>query len=239
MTSAPVHRISSPDGSYTLVPPAGLLPITRHLSYRLTLFIVELPLTPNQITALSLATGLLGAWCFALGTWAWAVAGGLLLIACYTLDNCDGEIARLKQMSSEWGARFDDVADWLVDSAFFAGLGFGTWTATGEIIWLWLGLAATAGATIDYVICLVLFAKAKKDSRAKTREEDATDVRQPKDTADWLIYIFHKMSRTDFGVIVFGLALFDATWILLPLGAIGAQAFWVADLFPRVRGWHT
>jgi hypothetical protein len=104
---------------------------------------------------------------------------------------------------------------------------------------LWLGLAATAGATIDYVICLVLFAKAKKDSQAKTREEDATDVRQPKDTADWLIYIFHKLSRADFGVIVFGLALFDATWILLPLGAIGAQAFWVADLFPRVRGWHT
>lgn len=84
-----------------------------------------------------------------------------------------------------------------------------------------------------------MFAKAKKDSQAKTREEDATDVRQPKDTADWLIYIFHKLSRTEFGVIVFGLALFDATWILLPLGAIGAQAFWVADLFPRVRGWHT
>ena len=35
-------------------------------------------------------------------------------------------------------------ADWLVDGAFFAGLGYGTWVARGDILWFWLGLAATA-----------------------------------------------------------------------------------------------
>lgn len=239
MTTGRVRRISSADGSYTLTPPIGFLPVTRHLSFCLTQFLVRLPLTPNHITGLSLAAGLLGAWCFAAGSWAWAIVGGLLLILCYTLDNCDGEIARLKQLSSEWGARFDDIADWLVDSAFFACLGYGTWATSGEIIWFWLGLAATGGATIDFVIDVYLYAKAKNDPQAKSREEEATDVREPQDTLDWLIYFFHKLSRTDFGVIVFGLALFNTVWILVPLGAVGAQAFWVADLFPRVRGWHT
>jgi len=199
----------------------------------------RLPISPNQITLLSMLAGLGGAWCFSLGRSDWGLIGGLLLIACYTLDNCDGEIARLKAMSSEWGAQFDDFADWAVDSAFFAGLGVGTWSATGEILWLWCGIAAAAGASIDYVIDLVLHARAKKNPEAQSREEVATGERKPEDFIDWLIYIFHKLSRADFCVIVFGLALFDVTWVLLPLGAIGAQAYWITDLFQRARGWHT
>jgi phosphatidylglycerophosphate synthase len=230
---------STPEGVYTLSRPAQLLPLTRHLSYPLTLFLLKLPISPNQVTALSLAAGLAGAWCFSLGTGNAGVIGGLLLIICYTLDNCDGEIARLKNLSSDWGAQFDDLADWLVDGAFFAGLGYGVSVATSEAIWLWLGLAATAGATIDYVIDLIFHSRAKKNPAAATREQTAKGERKPEDAIDWMIYIFHKLSRADFCVIVFGLALFEATWVLLPLGAIGAQAYWVTDLFQRARGWHT
>ena len=96
--TAIVPGLSSPDGSYTLTAPKQLLPVTRHLSYRLTPLIYRLPLTPNQITALSMAAGLAGAWCFSLGTPDWGIIGSLLLVACYTLDNCDGEIARLKDI---------------------------------------------------------------------------------------------------------------------------------------------
>lgn len=184
-------------------------------------------------------SGLGGALGFAQGTWIGGVLGGALMILCYTLDNCDGEIARLKNQSSEWGAHFDDVVDWLVDSAFFVALGYGTYIATGSIIWLWFGLAAAAGATIDYVIDLVLYARAKNDPAEKSREEEATDVRKPEDWRDWLIYIFHKLSRADFCVIVLVLAILDVAWVLLPLGAIGAQVYWITDLFKRARGWHT
>jgi len=231
--------LSSPDGSYTLTRPRQWLPVTRQLSYPLTHIIYRLPISPNQVTALSMSAGLIGAWCFAQGTWSSHIWGGFWLMACYTLDNCDGEIARLKAMSSEWGAHFDDFVDWLVDSAFFAALGYGTWQTTGDVLWMWLGAAASVGATIDYVIDIVLYARAKADPESKTREEEATDVRKPEDFTDWLIYIFHKLSRADFCLIVLGLALFDVLWILLPLGAIGAQAYWITDLFKRARGWHT
>jgi phosphatidylglycerophosphate synthase len=227
------------EAPYRIVAPTQLLPLTRHLSHRLTLWLVTTPATPNQVTFLSMLAGLAGAGCFTVGTWGWSVVGGLFLIAGYTLDNCDGEIARFKKMSSEWGAQFDDLVDWIVDSAFFACLGYGTWFASGETLWLWLGLAAAAGATIDYGVDLALHAKAKRDTPEKTREDVAKGERKPEDLADWLIYIFHKLSRADFCVIVFGLALFDVVWVLLPLGAIGAQAYWITDLFKRARGWHT
>jgi phosphatidylglycerophosphate synthase len=219
--------------------PDQVFPLTRHLSYRLTLWLMRTPVTPNQITAASLLAGLAGAACFAIGEWTWSVAGGLLLILGYTLDNCDGEIARLKQLSSKWGARFDDVVDWLVDGAFFAGLGYGVTAQTGEIVWLWLGLAATAGATIDYAIDLVLHYHDAHNPQARTREETASAPRKPEDLRDWVIYIFHKLSRADFCVIVTLLALADVAWVLLPLAAVGAQVYWIADLFKRVRGWHT
>lgn len=231
--------LTSPDGSYSLEPPGQLLPLTRHLSYRLTPLIYRMPISPNQVTALSLLAGLAGAWCFSYGEATWGIVGGLLFVACYTLDNCDGEIARLKDMSSDWGARFDDVVDWLVDSAFFVGLGYGTWQAFGEIYWFWFGLAAAAGATIDYVVDLAYYARGRKQPETKSREEAAKDVRKPEDFGDWLIYIFHKLSRADFCVIVFGLTLFDVTWVLLPLAAVGAQAYWITDLFQKARGWRT
>ena len=231
--------LSSPDGSYVLTRPTQLFPITRQLSYPLTQLLHRLPISPNQITALSMIAGLIGAWCFAQGTWSMQIAGGFWLLACYTLDNCDGEIARLKAMSSDWGANFDDFVDWLVDSAFFAALGYGTWQVTGEALWAWLGAAAAIGATIDYVIDIVFNARAKNEPESKSREERATDVRKPEDFTDWLIYIFHKLSRADFCLIVLGLALFNVLWILLPLGAIGAQAYWITDLFKWTRGWHT
>ncbi len=234
-----MKRLSSPDGSFVLERPSQLFPLTRNLSYPLTHLIYRLPITPNQVTALSMLAGLAGAWCFALGGWHNQIAGGFWLVACYTLDNCDGEIARLKALSSEWGAQFDDFVDWLVDSAFFAALGYGTWQTTGETLWAWLGAAAALGATIDYAVDLILHARAKASPTGQSREDQASGERKPEDVADWLIYIFHKLSRADFCLIVLALAAFDVLWVLLPLGAIGAQAYWITDLFKRARGWHT
>ena len=234
-----MRPLTSPNGAYKLLRPDRFFPVTRHLSYLLTHLIYRLPFTPNHVTALSLATGLIGAWYFSIGSWGAHIIGALWLIGCYTLDNCDGEIARLKSMSSKWGAIFDDFTDWLVDSSFFVSLGFGTWQKTGELIWFWLGLAASIGSTIDYIIDVVLYSQAKNKTKSNIRVQEANNIRKPEDTIDWVIYIFHKLTRADFCLIVFGLALFDILSILLPLGAVGAQIYWITDLFKRARGWHT
>ena len=93
--------------------------------------------------------------------------GTLWLVACYTLDKCDGEIACVNAMSSKWGAYFDDFVNWLVGSAFFAALGYGVWQIDGEILWLWLGAAETIGATIDEIIDIILHRRAKNEPGKK------------------------------------------------------------------------
>lgn len=225
--------------TYTLTAPEQIFPLVRHLSYRLTPILLKTPITPNQITIISLLLGLICAACFTQGNWIAGIIGGLLLVASYTFDNCDGEVARIKNMSSEFGAKLDDISDWMVDVSFFVALGYGTAQVSGQQFWFWLGLAAAAGALIDYIVDLRYEAKKSKDPDAISREEQAIEPRKPEDGLDWVIYIFHKLSRADFCIIVRILTLFNVTWILLPFAAIGAQAYWITDLFERARGYHT
>ena len=221
-----------------IIAPTQVFPLVRHLSYRLTPILLKTSITPNQITAVSLLFGLLCAVCFILGNYIAGIIGAILLTASYTFDNCDGEVARIKKMSSEFGAKFDDIVDVLVDSSFFASLGYGTSQVTHQPFWFWFGCAAAAGACIDYIIDLNYHSKNKKKEDSKTREQLAIESKQPQNKMDWLIYIFHKLCRADFCIIVLILALCNVTWILLPFAAIGAQAYWVTDLFERARGYR-
>jgi CDP-alcohol phosphatidyltransferase-like enzyme len=227
------------DYSDQITKPTQLFPLVRHMSYRLTPILLNTSLTPNQVTSISMAMGLIGAACFAFGNMIMGIIGALLLTGSYTFDNCDGEIARIKKMSSEFGAKLDDMSDWMVDASFFAALGYGTTLTTDQWFWAWLGYAAAAGAFIDYIVDLIYHAKEEKKEDGRSREEQASEPKQPQDALDWVIYIFHKLSRADFCLIVLGLAVFNVTWILLPFAAIGAQVYWVTDLFERARGYHT
>ena len=217
---------------------SDFFPLIRHLSCRLTPILLKTFFTPNQITLLSLLCGLLCAGCFSFGVHNLEVIGAFFLVISYTLDNCDGEVARIKNMSSEFGAKFDDMADWIVDASFFIALGYGVSQANEQIFWLWLGIIAALGAFIDYIVDLHYYAKNKEKIDVITREEQAVQFKQPHNTLDWLIYIFHKLSRADFCFIVLILAVFNITYLLLPIAAIGAQIYWVTDLFKRARGYH-
>ncbi|MCG8324214.1 MAG: CDP-alcohol phosphatidyltransferase family protein, partial [Thiotrichales bacterium] len=155
------------------VPPDRLFPLVRHLSWRLTGYLVKTAITPNQITSLSLLLGLGCALCFAFGGYLVQVLGALLLIGSYTLDNCDGEVARIKGMSSELGAKFDDMVDWIVDASFFIALGYGVWKTNGLALWFWFGCAAAAGAFIDYLVDLYKYKQDEQKEDSRSREEAA------------------------------------------------------------------
>ena len=222
----------------TSVPPRTLFPLTRHLSCRLTPVLLRWPVTPNQITLVSLLLGVFGAVLFSIGTHAAGICGGLLLVACFTLDNCDGEVARTKNLASEFGARLDDITDSIVDTCFFAALGYGTFRSSGQVWWLWLGLAAAFGAAFDYLVDLAMRAREKQGNTATSRHRQAINSKRPRSRVDWIIFIFKELSRADFPLIILALALFDITWLLLPFAAVGAQIYWVSDLFERSRGYH-
>lgn len=225
-----------------VIKPDALFPLARQLGYFLSLFLIRLPISANQVTFISMLVGLTGCALFTLGDPTYNIYASLLLVLSYALDYCDGVIARLKGQCSPYGAAFDDFVDWIVDTAIFAGLGYGTWVADSEIWWLWLGLIAAAGSTIDYIVDLIRvnrFIGARKADEKKAmpggeQEEQAEeDETGEKSLGQKLFYVLHTLSRAEFCFILLVLSAFDVVWVLLPFGAIGAQAFWLGDLFRK------
>jgi archaetidylinositol phosphate synthase len=118
---------------------------THRLARLLVRPLVGSGVTPNHLTTLRLVTGVLA--CAALiptdGAWLWW-AGGLWL-ASALLDRADGELARIGNMSTPGGHRYDYLVDNAVNSGFFVALGLGlresAWGGVAVALGLWTGAA--------------------------------------------------------------------------------------------------
>ena len=217
--------------------PETLFPMIRHLSVRVTPVLARLPLSANQITAASLVFGLACAWCLMQGGRVWSIAGAVLLLVDYVLDNCDGEIARLRGQCSEFGRHFDSFVDWIVHAAFFAALGAGPAVVRGGEVWLWLGWIAAAGSTVNYLIAIGLEFRDRGTGGIDSHAAPEATAK-PGNWKEWCVFALRELSRADFCFIVLVLALFDGLWVLLPAGAVGAQVYWATQFLRRAREFH-
>ncbi len=106
-------------------------------------------LKPNHITMASLVVGVFAGGSIAKGTHASFIMGALLLHISYILDNCDGQVARIKNMSSDWGRRLDYLADLCVDWALWIGLAIAS-IKQGSGPWVyWVAGIASLGSFIN------------------------------------------------------------------------------------------
>ncbi len=238
---APRRWLAMPTQSETRVPgipsTRRLFPLIRLISGPITPLVAATPVTPNQLTWLSLGAGLCAAAMIAMGGTGWQVGGALLFVASYVLDNIDGEIARLKNLSSRFGAVLDTVVDWLVHTVLFVAIGLEHSSASGQGVWLWLGIAAGAGGSINFVIGRILERRDSRQAAAATAET-ASSPRAPRGPWDWTVYCFRELSRADFCFIVLLLAALDLVWVLLPAAAVGAQVYWLMIFVKGARDYH-
>jgi phosphatidylglycerophosphate synthase len=107
-------------------------------------------ITPNQITLLTLVVFAAGAAMLALwpGRRALVIAASVIELS-YVLDCVDGQLARLKGMSSPVGAHLDFLMDELKAFLLMAAVGIRLWLASGKDLWLiegLLGLVIVASA---------------------------------------------------------------------------------------------
>jgi archaetidylinositol phosphate synthase len=98
---------------------------THLLARRLVRPLVGTAVTPNHLTTLRLLSGLAACACFALGSSAGMVWGGAIWLVSALLDRADGELARIGNMMSEGGHRYDYYTDILINTAFFVAIGVG------------------------------------------------------------------------------------------------------------------
>jgi len=109
--------------------------------------LIRLGVTPNQITAVNLLVGMA-----TLGAIAWGsaiadiVAGFAWVVACL-LDRLDGEVARLGNMCTPGGRKFDCFVDTALSSIYFLALGVGLRVAPQPFGWIAVTSGVIAGAS--------------------------------------------------------------------------------------------
>ena len=94
--------------------------INRRISLEITKRVISKPwATPNLFTFISLGLGIKSALFFALGA---PGLGGLIAQITSIVDGCDGEIARIKRMRSDFGKALDSITDRYADCAICLGM---------------------------------------------------------------------------------------------------------------------
>jgi phosphatidylglycerophosphate synthase len=123
----------------------------RPLAKPLVLLLARTPITPNQVTLISGLAGVAAgvAVVAAIHHRGFLLAGAALLFASVVLDCCDGQLARLRGISSTTGAILDGMADYVVGVA--VGIA-GSWYTAALLgsNWYWvLGIAGIASAAVQ------------------------------------------------------------------------------------------
>jgi phosphatidylglycerophosphate synthase len=123
--------------------------ISRHLNRRLSRPIARAlkrtPVTPNQVSVVSLGVAALALVAFVYG---YNIVGGVLTQVSSIVDGVDGDLARVKGMASPFGGFLDAVLDRYADVLIVMGLAM--WTAIAQnatLAWV-LGFWAVTGSLI-------------------------------------------------------------------------------------------
>ena len=120
--------------------------LNRPLSIRISRRLVNYPITPNQISLYSFLFSILAAGLLSLGSYSALFLGGIFAQFASVIDGCDGEVARLKFQTSDYGKWLDAVLDRYADAFLLFGL---TWHAHAdrtEGLVLFVGFLAIIGS---------------------------------------------------------------------------------------------
>lgn len=130
----------------------------RPVSMPLTKLLVRTPITPNQISWIVAALVAIGCWLTAHADYERAVLGTIVVLVASYIDCCDGEVARVKLLSSRFGAWMDTVVDELSSVGYMVALGWHCHLHFGRDYFGPLGfdpwLAAIAFSVVIYLWCI-------------------------------------------------------------------------------------
>ena len=151
-------------------------------------------LRPNHLTTLRLLTGLGSCALLATGTSAGFLWGGVVWVISAFLDRADGELARIGNMKSPGGHRYDYYSDTTVNSLFFIAIGFGlrgSWLGAGSIP---LGLLSGVSMFLAGLFSEWLELRSTPGTRAYSGRwgfdpDDALYLMGPFAWAGWLSYV--------------------------------------------------
>ena len=198
--------------------------LNRFFSKPVTNLLLRTPVTPNQVTFFNLCLGLLTGFLFSRGTYAASLAGALGYQTLAVLDNCDGEIARAKNLKSELGGWLDVWVDIVNDSALFVGLTLGLLRQNTSGPVLLLGALCVTGGLIHFFI--VILEKTKGFGPAVFNQSGPAQSRRK----NLIFKLWNAFREGETSWLVLGFVLCGQMKWLLWLGALYMNALWLSAL---------
>ena len=170
-----------------------------------------------------MGAGLWAGYFFSTGRRTGILLGAVFLQISFILDNCDGDVARAKQMQSRFGMWYDFTADLIVDFALWTGLGLGAVSLGvpgAAVRWWWF--AAMAGSSIN-------FTRVTGERLAAIRSQKSASDKTPPPAGGpvWETVLYVLGQDGDPTIFIYLFAVLGSPWLFLILGAVYVNALWI------------
>jgi phosphatidylglycerophosphate synthase len=149
------------------------------------------------------------------------------------LDGCDGEVARLKLLESDFGCWLETVCDYLYYLLIFAGMTIGLLRTSDEKIYLTWGILLLFGAVMSFLVTGL-----GRHRLAAGRPEQYLGIWQAKAEGRRSNPILYFGRYTEFIIrrcflpyALLFFAAFNITKVAFVLAAIGSNVVWLVSLY--------
>lgn len=213
------------DGFYAQLNRKISIPISRQL--------IKWPVTPNMVSLFTLAVGLASGVLFAVSGYWYMLAGAILSLWASILDGCDGEVARLKLMESNFGCWLETVCDYLYYLFLFIGLTLGLERTSGSRAYF-IGSAVLLFGAVASFLAVAL----QRHVLASDRPEQLLQIWQghvDRRRSNPLLFVSRHtefiVRRCFFPYALVFFALFNITKVAFWLSIVGANLVWPIALY--------
>ncbi|MGA7318013.1 MAG: CDP-alcohol phosphatidyltransferase family protein, partial [Silvibacterium sp.] len=205
----------------------------RRISVPISRQLIKLPITPNMVSLFTVGVGFAAGLLFARGNYWNMLAGALLSLFASILDGCDGEVARLKLMESDFGCWLETVCDWLYYLFVFAGMAIGvskTLGASEAVIW---GSLLLFGAVMSFLVTGL--GRRKFASRRPEQYLAIWHANAERRRSNPILFIGRNMEfmvrRCFMPYALLAFALLHLLNVVFFLAAIGSNIVWLISLY--------
>lgn len=205
----------------------------RRISVPISRQLINLPVTPNMVSLFTLCIGFAAGLLFARGGYWNTLAGAVFSVWASILDGCDGEVARLKLMETDFGCWLETVCDWMYYLFIFAGMAIGLAKTLAPATYFTWGAMLLFGAAMSFVVTGLgrrRFANRQPEQYLAIWQTNAEKRR-----ANPILYFGRNMEFVirrcfmPYALLVF--ALLNLIKVAFFLSALGANLVWAISLY--------
>ena len=210
--------------------------MNRRISIPISRQLIKAPITPNMVSLFTLLVSFASGVYFGLGGYWNMLFGAVLSVWASILDGCDGEVARIKLQSSDFGCWLETVCDYLYYLFVFGGMSLGLTRTLGNRSYLAWGALLGFGAITSFLTVGFLrqqFAGSQPDKFLTIWQKEAESRK-----TNPLLYLGRHcefvIRRCFFPYALLGFALLNITKVAFVATALGSNVVWLIGLYSSI-----